>query len=875
MGTVGIIKALAKSSNNKNIIGYGSAESLLVELSDENNSFTAYVDESCLGKNTKNPQTTLNDTKWFVVREHIWNYYKNSNPKLTNNDIFLKIKSEINDFKTYTGREIKINKSHFEDFTPGVIHYLMPYSVFPEDKVCIRVVNIEKPQVLYCHFKLPEGGYLPLSNQQVRVPYGQTVEVVIYTHLVPNSKKSNEKFVFQVDLINKGEVLDSKKDLEIYYRNYFTYNQKHTVKFTINPEWQKNHNENKIDETYYLHLRGYVISRNGEYNPEGYVRPMIEYQSEGKKGWSYFKNGRWIFSTSELIYVPYDKIHEMMNRIETQKTNQIQKIGDVYYTQKEHDPCGYAKIIIKDEGGAKRESFTLFDEDAQVIDKTHNYFDIIRGDEKKEVLIKLEGLQNKEVLCTGVMLTPGEKHDIKENVFLMKLARAPQRTEDGKKYATKSDPTQEGDRDVYGAVDNKQYEVESIQGLKLNKDYEFVGENQLKLKLNFWYNKTVAEGFTSGMSQEILNTLWLFRYFFLGNIEPQTYFVPISTCRYPNQIAKIRVFPQIEWTFHLNYGMKNPLYYRDTWVEMRQHRVEAAFNKGQAADIDGYNGDLQTSFSLALECKWNKTETAKLDQKLADNIKLFVRALLKIKNFVDQVTGKDKGNSTEGLSADLLDRIKRKPLSIEIQSPKLSVAAGWKYEFGRKENYKNHVLATTYEIKAKADPLIGVEATIDLIAWGKKLHPAANSVITSLDLLAYAANAEVRFDLIFYGKLIIEGNTTLSSLKKDGQLKAEGRFGFKLILLATATGKLEKYFISVDIDFEAKAQAEGYFSAGLSLGLDDHKGIYFKPILNHSGIKISYSFYVKVNGYRRTKSDEKVIIPSGKADIDTKYYINE
>ncbi|WP_116678640.1 hypothetical protein [Porphyromonas loveana] len=106
-------------------------------------------------------------------------------------------------------------------------------------------------------------------------------------------------------------------------------------------------------------------------------------------------------------------------------------------------------------------------------------------------------------------------------------------------------------------------------------------------------------------------------------------------------------------------------------------------------------------------------------------------------------------------------------------------------------------------------------------------------------------------------------------------MKAEDRFGFKLVLLATATGKLEKYFISVDFDFEAKAQAEGYFSAGVNLGIDNNKGIYFKPVLSHSGIKVSYTYYAKVNGYRRTSSDEAIIIKSGKANIDRKYYISK
>ncbi|MCJ1806417.1 hypothetical protein MRP92_05755 [Flavobacterium covae] len=49
-----------------------------------------------------------------------------------------------------------------------------------------------------------------------------------------------------------------------------------------------------------------------------------------------------------------------------------------------------------------------------------------------------------------------------------------------------------------------------------------------------------------------------------------------------------------------------------------------------------------------------------------------------------------------------------------------------------------------------------------MIAWGKKLHPASEAVITALDSLAYTSNAEVRFDLKFYGKLNIEGNIELS-----------------------------------------------------------------------------------------------------------------
>lgn len=422
------------------------------------------------------------------------------------------------------------------------------------------------------------------------------------------------------------------------------------------------------------------------------------------------------------------------------------------------------------------------------------------------------------------------------------------------------------------------YKPLTVAGIqRLTEDDYFYTESQdsITLKLAYNYNKTIMEGYTSGVMKEVIDNLWLFNYFNLFKDLSHFYFVPVTTCRYPNQIAMIRVFPQVEWTFHVNYGMKNPLYYRDTWVEMRQHRVEAAFNRGQAADIDGYDGDLQTTFSLALECKWNKTETAKFDQKISENIKVFIGTFLKIKGFVDQVTGKDKGTSPDTSDAGILARIKRTPLSIEVLSPKLSVAAGWKYDFGRKEQQQDHMVASTFEIKAKADPLIGAQATIDLIAWGKKLHPAANAVITALDLLAYAANADVRFDLIFYGKLVIEGNTVLSKLKKEGQLKAEGQFGFRLILMAKAVVKFSAVIYEVDLDFEAKAEGIGYFSAGLALGLDDYKGAYFQPIVRHSGIKIILTYKVAVKGKERTTTEDFPVIAADTLKIDQKYYIND
>lgn len=528
------------------------------------------------------------------------------------------------------------------------------------------------------------------------------------------------------------------------------------------------------------------------------------------------------------LKVWYEKKSDIQERLSENKSKMLAVVSknDRTFKAPVNNPCKYKAIEISSPG---REPYLIFEEtDKGVSDLTgYTGFDLVAGESEKSpnLTIVLKDLDTKR--CR------------KQNL------------------------SHKGDKNVF--------DLSKLLGVKKN-DYKVSG-NKLEMLLHYDYNKTYDTDLGK-VGNKVVDSAWLFRYIWPRESLKQSHLVLVNSCAYPNQMVKINVYPDIMWTFHLNYGMKNPLYYRDTFVQMRQHRVEEAFNKGQAADIDGYDGKLQSTFSFALECNWNKTRTVNLDYKIAGNVKLFLGSFLKIKKFVDQVTGKDRGTSTKGFNAEMLARVKRTPLSIEVQSPQLSIAAGWKYECGRKEQRNAHKMALTGEIKAKADPLIGAEATIDLIAWGKKLHPMANVVITALDLLAYAANANVRFDLIFYGKLFIDGEATLSALKKEGELKAGGQFGFKLVLLAKATGKLKLYVTSADFDFEAKAQAAGYFSAGMSLGIDDNKGIYFKPILKHSGLKITFSYYTKIGDFRRTEKKEVTIIKAGEANIDQKFYIN-
>ncbi|WPO82722.1 hypothetical protein SD427_18480 [Chryseobacterium sp. JJR-5R] len=891
MGTAGIKKALIKEPK-QNVKQYGTG--FIVELGHSQNTFTAYIDRTCLGTGTQNPDNTISSVKWFLVREHIWKAYKALYPTLGPNDFFETLKTQTQDHKTFEGnnKEISIGDIKTSNGNVGVIYLLIPFSVYPElDGVtALRVVALDRPQVLYCHFKFPSGGYLPLQNTEKKAAYGQTVQVEIYTHLLPDFNNRLDKFVFNVELLNKGKVVAFQKDVEITNPGQFVYNGRKSVRFFLDPEWQKNHNGEKQDEKFYLRLSGII----------GFTAPVLisadaqrttgEYDSElATSDWSRLEHGKWVYDTSRELLVPYDTMSSMMGQFEVQKNNQIQYIGDIRYTKREYDPCGYSKITVKDDDDAERDPLILFDEEdtKNPIDRTSQVFSILGGDTRKNISITLDKLSVKDVFCQGILLEEGQKHSVQTNVFQVDKVFSAQRNTAG--FITQEDKTHsqqqkdagitvtnENRNDTDVLRTNQSYSPSAVQHWQSGVDYKFSGDSKIILMLRYMYNKTVLERYTSGLSADVINNLWLFNYFVLKENMAQTYFLPVSTCRYPNQVAKIKVYPNVSWTFHLNYGMKNPLYYRDTWVEMRQHRVEDAVNKAQAADIEGYNGDVQTKFSLSVEAKWNGSETAKLDQKISENVKLIVGKFIKIKKFVDNVTGKDRGNSTDGMNASLMARVRRTPLTIEILSPQLAFGAGWEYKFGRKEKGEDNILVPSLGLVAKADPAIGAEATIDLIAWGKKLHPAAEAVITALDLLAYAANAEVRFDLKFFGKLIIQGSVEFSRLKKEGELKGVGEFGFSLTLSAKATGKVKAIIYEVDYDFEAKAEGKGYFSLGISAGWDDNKGLYLQPIVRHSGIKITLTYKAKFGSTERETTEEFVIIKEGKAeDIDTKFYLND
>ena len=866
-----------------------------------------YVDEDCVGGKTTNPQHTIANARWAFIYEFFFNRLEKAKEEDIKENLWGPLSGGTENVSKYAlGTNYKVGKNIV--FKPSGYSYyygfkqrIELFSNSPGSGFYFNIIPVTTSQISYAYFN---------KSEDVK-HYGDSINLEIMMHGYNLDEKNKYKGKLYLLEEEKAKLLTQTEDFEdenlweepkIFTISQSTsdssnYNSYYKTSFPIELEWKKDQTTKKnftiVLEIYRVwEEKGIVYGTNAKEERVNFrnfaddpTTDLVEYDAE-LLGLKDLDNKA---SISSRFIVSEELMDHYLTRIEQEKNNMIQYIGDIKYTKREFDPCGYSKITIQDKGDKERGPLVIFDETRPVnqIDSTHNVFAIIAGDERKDIAITLDGLQTKNQFCQGLLLDDGQKHSEHKNVF--QVDKVYSAYNNGKAYLTYDDTTHQEQQRNAGIVitEENKTDTDVVKADKSasnpsaaqqwidGRDYKIGSDKEITLKLRYLYNKTAFEGkIENNYTAEVVNNLWLFNYFILNEEKAQIYFLPISTCRYPNQIAKIKVYPNVSWTFHFNYGMKNPLYYRDTWVEMRPHRVENAVLRAQASDIDGYDGSVSTEFTLSIEAKWNETESAKLDQKISEKVKLLIGSFIKVKQFVDKVTGKDRGTSTEGLTGDILARIQRTPLSIEVLSPQISVGAGWEYKNGRKEQNLNNEVAFSLGIVAKADPAIGAEAVIDLIAWGKKIHPAANAVITSLDLLTYAANAEVRFDLKFYGKLLIDGNIELSRLKKDGNIKAEGQFGFELYLQAKATAKFDAFFTEVDLDFEAKAQAEGYFSLGLLFGLDDFKGLYAQPIIRHSGIKIILSVYVKVNGFNRTKKQEIIVIKEGQASIDEKYYIN-
>ncbi|HSD07018.1 OmpA family protein [Flavobacterium sp.] len=375
-----------------------------------------------------------------------------------------------------------------------------------------------------------------------------------------------------------------------------------------------------------------------------------------------------------------------------------------------------------------------------------------------------------------------------------------------------------------------------------------------------------------------------------GNDSATLYNANIHSCRWfsDNNSANllIKVYPDIKWDLKFEYACKNPILYRDTWVKMRQARVSDAVNKAQAADIDGYDGDLETQFKIALSASWNKdSEHFDLSKEWEGKIAAFIKMFLFVKKMVNLLIGNKGGNSalknlpggTKNKCSAIAALIGRSPVMIEVLSPSVSTQVSWSLlnmVTTAKGMKRPPELGTKLELELKLSPLIGGKGTIDVVAVAEKI-PAIGQAITAIEVALGVLGVQLTFAISLVGEVGLTAKTSgfyTSSYKMEYdnyEVQLENKFGIEVVLKISGEWEVKSFILwgdSVPITAEASAKAESYFTTKGSFGADQI-GRFFNASVSFEGIYLTVEVKGSVGKMQNSRNHKITLVPKPKDPI--------
>lgn len=814
-----------------------------------------FVDERCVGRDHKNKKSVVQNAKWAFIYNTLFEDIQTKEDQP--NNLWGNFSGGTDVITKYgIGKNYSIGSRitfapNGETYYYGFKQRVELFSEIPGDGFYFYVVPVSKSNIQYAYFN---------KSETVR-RYGESIKLEVVFHGYNLDKQ--HKYKAKIYLLEEGEAkgLSKTEDLEEKnlwkdpldvaisrepaknnnYNSYFVHN------FNIDIEWKKDSKEKKnftlAVEIYQAYQKSHWIGKDTEEwkwiecrnFADKPTTDLVLYDSKilGLKDLDN-KN-----SISSRFMVSEELMDHYITRVEQEKTNMIQYIGDIRYTKKEYDPCGYSKIIIKDEDDKEREALVVFDEerDPKVMDLTSQIFGIIAGDERKNISITVDKLTTKGVLCRGLLLEAGKKHSEQKNVFQLDRVMPALRTKNGL-YLVEQDPEDKNDSDV---IPDKQKglskDVSDVQQWQFGTDYKFDGENKMLIMPRYVFNKTFLE--KTFNNNAIINELWLFNYFILTEKMVQTYFVPISTCRYPNQIAKINVYPNVEWTINLKLGSTLPNVYSYTNMPTgpsqnihQQRAVDAGQNRRWL--------NKEVSFELTLKASTGSIERS-LGVSYEEKIEKLLKVLVKIKEILDNVCGVTSARQgmARQIASSLPGTLARSPITFQLDYPVIAIEGGWKFDY----NKINKKIETQGKLAVGLTPLIKGTGKIDLIACAEFIPPA-KPIIVAIRTAISTVGADIWFNLYAFGQIDISYTFLFGVTSGVEPLNIATTVGFGAELGVKASAEVPKINFSsnttedMNIGFEASAKGETSIIVSGKQGMTTD-GIYIEPSLGFGGMVVS------------------------------------
>jgi hypothetical protein len=851
------------------------------------------VDETCIEESNKNKQATVNGARWAFIYNDFFADVQKSN----DNSLWGNLSGGTTTIKKWglgtrykAGASIKFAPTG-SNFYYGFKQRVEVFSFEPGSGFYFYVIPMAKPSIIFAYFT---------ESERIR-RYGEYIRYQIAFH--GYNMEKGKSYMAKMYLFEKERAV-ALRDTKAFEENNLwdkikvfditgaastnDYNFRFNSGFPIDIAWKKGENRQKnftiALEVYrkdknkggkeVLHL---VTTKNFAAEPTmdllKYDRNVLKLEDLDNKP-----------SESSRFMVSEELMDSYLNRVEKQKVNQVQYIGDVRYTRKEFDPCGFSTITVKSDDA----EVVIFDEDAtdKPIDQTAQTFDIIAGDNRKNISIKVGKLTTKGVLCNGLLLAPGQKHSEQKNLFQINRV-VPALRLNGGVFVTRPDISQKDDYDVQPDTQKApSQDVSETQEWQLNKDYKFNSDEEAVLMLRYVYNKTFlekAQSIVSTQTSDALNTYWVFNYFILDEAKSQSYYLPVSTCRYPNQLVKVRVFPDMEWELAALIAIpgtrKVTLKFTATRQDLRGYHNNYNFRYAKRQLEAKAETEEKVGVDFTLKAATSGTEF-EVGYKIEHAIKKVVGTFNAVYQGLEVFDG--RGANARGSAAIRTGSIRT--FEFNIDPPNVGVAIKWKHALAKLEKNKGKV-GTRIEGGVALKPFVGIGITVDLVSiLGKVGGLVGKAIQWIIEALEYAVD---NLDIYFNFKLNAEiaGEVSIgyhnldgwdSGLKRELKIKVnaslEAGVDYEGTVIATVTGAAALVGTTEETvaTFKAKASIGG--GVEYTENWDADKGGIFKTVqVKFTGMKAEIEVYSALVRRKKTvHNPEWKDVSEQKVDVKAK-----
>lgn len=284
----------------------------------------------------------------------------------------------------------------------------------------------------------------------------------------------------------------------------------------------------------------------------------------------------------------------------------------------------------------------------------------------------------------------------------------------------------------------------------------------------------------------------------------------------------------MKWVINFNYNIETPLYYKATtplveyYSDFNEGDINTSNNnkrkdilkKQISNELKSYVGS-KSSFGIFVECEVSgEDEVFQLGGEFGEKYRKMLQPLFWMVNKLDGDLGVSDAKSeaskirTGVAPKGLKARLSALPMSFTLLPPAIGVGLGIGYGASQNGNI-------SYELDGRliADPIIGAEVKLDILALGSKFKPWG-AIINALDLVSWLANAfssgrvELEYELYFQlkAKINLVGTGSKEDEPKPAQLKynfADNKFSGNIALQGYLEGKIQ-----MTVAFKIKLKAE-------------------------------------------------------------------